>query len=179
MENKNREKILAIAVGVCALLWIGNLVVFHPLVESWHDKSAQIAKLQQQLANGRQLLNRGPEVLDRWNNMQTNSLPASAALAESKLLNSFDRWVADAGVVQGSFRPQVKESDEDYSTMECRADVTGNMDQIFNFLYDLEKDPTALRLDSVELTSRDDTGKQLALVIEMSGLMLPQADSQP
>ncbi len=179
MENKNREKTLAIVVGVCAVLWLGNLLVFRPLVDTWHDKSAQIAKLQQQLASGKQLLNRGPEILDRWDKMQTNSLPASAAAAESKLLNSFDQWVSDSGVLQGSFRPQLKESDEDYSSMECRADVSGNIDQIFNFLYDLEKDPTALKLDSVELTSRDDAGKQLALVIEMSGLMLPQADTQP
>lgn len=180
METKNREKMLAIVVGVCALIWVGNLVVFRPLVESWHARSDQIARLQKQLAEGKQLLARGPELLDRWNKMQTNSLPGNAALAESKLLTSFDQWVSDSGVTQGSFRPQLRETDDNYSTMDCRADVTGSMDQIFNFLYDLEKDPTGIRLDSVELTTRDDNGRQIALVLEMSALMLPQAeDNQP
>jgi Tfp pilus assembly protein PilO len=105
--------------------------------------------------------------------MQSNALPATATLAESQLFNTFDGWVRDSGVTQGSFHPQLRETDDNYSMLECRADVTGNMQQIFNFLYDLEKDPIALRLDSIGLTSRDDNGRQLALVLEMSGLMLP------
>ena len=179
METKNREKILAIAVGVAVACWLGEFVVVKPVVTAWHNKSDQIADLQHRLAAGKQLLSRGSEVMDRWRAMQTNSLPGSPALAESKVLTSFDQWVSDSGVTQGSFRPQYKETDDNYSTMECRADVTGDMEQIFTFLYDLEKDPAGIKLDSVELTSRDDTGRQLALVIEMSGLMLPQADTQP
>ncbi|HWD21381.1 MAG TPA: hypothetical protein VHB20_19095 [Verrucomicrobiae bacterium] len=173
MEIKNREKALFIAVGVGLVLLVGNYLVLNPLVRSWHDRSQRIADLTARLNSGNQLLARGPAVLERWDRMQSNSLPSTASLAESKLLNAFDGWVRDSGVAQGSFRPQLKETDDNYSTLECRADVSGDMQGILNFLYDLEKDPTALKLDSVELTARDDTGRQLALVLEMSGLMLP------
>ena len=179
MEIKNREKVLAVALGVCALLWLGNVLVLKPLGASWHARSERIAELTTRLRDGRQLLQRAPAVLERWDHMQTNSLPPTAPLAESKVLTAFDRWVLDSGVIPGSFRPQLKETDDNYSTLECRADVAGDRDQIERFLDDLEKDPTALKLDSVELTSRDDKGTQLALVLEMSGLMLPAADSQP
>jgi hypothetical protein len=173
MEIKNREKILAIALGACVFIWLGNVFVLKPVGRSWRARSERIAQLTTQIQDGRQLLARGPSVLERWDRMQTNSLPATATLAESQLFNAFDGWVRDSGVTQGSFHPQLRETDDNYSVLECRADVSGDMQQIFNFLYDLEKDPIALKLDSVGLTSRDDNGRQLALVLEMSGLMLP------
>jgi Tfp pilus assembly protein PilO len=173
MEIKNREKILAIALGAAIVFWLGNVLVLKPMAQSWRARSARIAQLTSQMQDGRQLLARGSEVLGRWDRMQTNSLAPTSALAESQLFTAFDGWVRDSGVTQGSFHPQLRETDDNYSVLECRADVTGSMEQIFNFLYDLEKDPIAIRLDSVGLTSRDDNGRQLALVLEMSGLMLP------
>jgi hypothetical protein len=40
------------------------------------------------------------------------------------------------------------------------------------FLYDVEKDPMALKLDSVELSAHDTTGQQLTLGLQISGLVL-------
>jgi len=177
MEIKNREKLLGIAVLALAGFWLLNLLVLKPMIQSWHDRSDRIAKLTAQLRDGRSLVQRGPELIARWNRMQTNSLASSASLAEDQLFTAFDGWVRDSGVTQGSFHPQLRETDNDYSVLECRADVTGSIEQIFNFLYDLEKDPIAIKLDTVGLTSRDDNGRQLSLVLEMSGLMLPA--SQP
>ena len=57
--------------------------------------------------------------------------------------------------------------------MECHADVTGTYCAIMRFLYDLEKDPMGLQVQGVELTSRDDTGQQISLGLELSGLLLP------
>jgi len=40
------------------------------------------------------------------------------------------------------------------------------------FIYDVEKGPLGLKLESVDLTSRDNTGKQLSLGLQISGLVL-------
>ena len=48
----------------------------------------------------------------------------------------------------------------------------GNLAAITRFLYDIEKDPLALKIDSVELSARDDGGDQLALGLQVSGLLL-------
>ena len=173
MEIKSREKILAIALGACILFWLLNLVVFAPVARSWHDRSVRIADLKKSIADGNLLLRRQAVIDERWDRMRTNALPANSTLAESRLFNAFDSWIRESGVTQGSFRPQLKETDDNYSTVDCRADVTGDMQGVLRFLYDLEKDPMALKLNSVELTSRDDNGSQLALVVEISGLMLP------
>jgi hypothetical protein len=40
------------------------------------------------------------------------------------------------------------------------------------FLYDVEKSPTALKLQEMELTSKDDNGRQIGLGLQVSGLIL-------
>jgi hypothetical protein len=38
----------------------------------------------------------------------------------------------------------------------------------------VEKDPLALKVETIEITSRDDNGQQLALALQVSGLLLNQ-----
>jgi hypothetical protein len=40
------------------------------------------------------------------------------------------------------------------------------------FLYDVEKDPMALRLESLDLSAHDDAGQQLTLDLQVSGLAI-------
>ena len=63
---------------------------------------------------------------------------------------------------------------------ECHSDATGNMRSILRFLWDLESDPTGLKVEDVVISSRDNDGQQLSLGIQMSGLVLgpPQPQQQ-
>ena len=58
------------------------------------------------------------------------------------------------------------------SMLECRADAIGSMDALTRFLYEVEKDPLALRLEAIEITSHDNDGQQLSLALQVSGLLL-------
>jgi hypothetical protein len=40
------------------------------------------------------------------------------------------------------------------------------------FLYDVEQGPLALKVESVELSGRDNDGQQLVLGLQISGLLL-------
>jgi hypothetical protein len=57
-------------------------------------------------------------------------------------------------------------------TLECRADAFGNMQALTRFLYDVEKDPLALKVEAVEITTRDNDGQELSLALQVSGLVL-------
>ena len=118
-------------------------------------------------------LGREDTIRERWDRMSTNALSSTPTVAERQLFDAFDHWVRTSGVAEGSFKPQLKDTDDNYSVMECRADVTGNLPAIMNFLTNLEKDPLGIRLQSLELTSRDDTGQQLSLGLQLDGLLLP------
>lgn len=171
-ENKSRERTLAIWTGVAIALWLGNMLIVEPLTDSWHSRSALIAGLEKDIANGKQLIRRETTIHERWANMQSNALPSNATLAESKLFNAFDEWAQDSGVTLASQKSQQKDTDEGYSTLEWRADVTGNLPSLVKFLYDEGKSPMGIRVQAIDLTSRDDNGKDIALGLQVSGLIL-------
>ena len=103
--------------------------------------------------------------------MQGGALPRDAAQAEQDLISAFDRWRQASSIELGSIKPQWKRgANERYSTLECRVDATGSLATLSRFLYELEKSPLALRLDSVELNARDESGQKLTLALIVSGL---------
>jgi Tfp pilus assembly protein PilO len=178
METKNREKILLIVTAACVALWLLNMLVITPITDAWHSRSERIANLHKSIAAGRMLIHRQESVRSQWNQMQTNALSSDSTVAEREIFAAFDRWVGKSGVTEGSFRPQLHETDTNYSTIECRADVTGNIEGILRFLYEMGKDPMGVKLESCELTAKDDTGKQLALTMDLSGLILNLSNNQ-
>jgi hypothetical protein len=177
METKNREKLLLIATGTVAVLWLLNLLVFGPLIDSWHSRSGEIAKLKKQIADGTMLVRRESTIRNRWDTMRANALASNPTVAERQLFTAFDHWVSSGRVTEGSFRPQVQEGDTNFSTVDCRSDVSGTLATVSDFLRAMSKDPLADKVESFELTSKDDNGKQLTLGLSLSGLIL--ADSDP
>jgi hypothetical protein len=177
MEIKNREKLLLIATGACLVLLILNWLVISPLTASWHHRSDRIAALRKSLDDGAMLLRREDSIRGHWDRMSTNALSSAPTVAERQLFDAFDGWVRSSGVTEGSFKPQLKPTDDNYSVMECHAEVTGSYGTVIRFLYDLEKDPMGLQVEGVELTARDDAGQQISLGIDLSGLLLPVPNS--
>jgi hypothetical protein len=59
-------------------------------------------------------------------------------------------------------------------TLNCRVEASGTLGTLSQFLYSIEKGPMPLKPDSVELTARENTGQQLTLGLQISGLALLQ-----
>lgn len=168
-----------IVVGIAALVLLGDNFVVEPLIASWKARAKAIAELRLKLENGRRMLQRDVALRSRWNSMLANAVPSNQSEAEGQLFKAFDRWERDSGITRISIKPQWKPGDDDsYATLECRADYNGDIDRVKQFLYEVEKDPMGLKVEDVEITSRDDNGQQLSLALQVSGLQLnppPQA----
>lgn len=172
MNLNKRQQLLAILAIVAVGLFIADKLVFTPLTNSWKARSERIAKLKEQVRDGTETLKRDRALREQWAMMSTNTLPNAKPEAESKMLKAFERWSQAGGVAVTSIRPQWKESEEDYKTLECRADVAGSMTAISRFLFQIERDRMGVKVDSMELQARDTQGSQLALVLQVSGLLL-------
>ena len=174
MTAKQRQNLLAVlAIGIIAL-WGADRFVLTPLTASWKTRSGRIASLEKSINHGRLLLERDATIRDRWQSIQTNTLPADVSAAENQLFKAFDRWSKDSQISVSSIKPQWRPHD-DYTTLQCRADAFGNMQALTRFLYDLENDPLALKIESIQINARDKDGQDLALAIEVSGLQLDVA----
>ena len=172
MRINNRQQLLAIAAGLALGLLLGDRMVLSPLMRSWKARTVRIAQLQKDIAQGALLLDREETIRNRWEKMRTNTLPDNVSAAENEVLQAFEHWSQVSQISIASIKPQWKRTDEDHMTLECRADAFGSMEAVTRFLYNVERDPLALKVDSVEITSRDNDGRQLSLGLQVSGLLL-------
>lgn len=172
MEIKKRQKTLVILAALGVAFLLGDKMVVTPLMASWETRAKQIAELTKQVNQGSLLVSRDAVIRDRWDNMRTNTLPADVSSAENELLTAFERWSKESGISISSIKPQWKQAGDDFMTLECRADAFGTIQAVTRFLYEVEKDPLALRVEALEVSARDNDGQQLAVGLQVSGLQL-------
>lgn len=172
MNIKNRQQFLLIVTLALLALFVGNLIVFGPMYNLWKSRQVKIADLRQQVSQGKTLIRRETYIRNQWARMRTNSLPNDPSQAEQQLLHAFDNWAGDSGVTVNSITPQWQNVQTNYSTLECRVEASGDLGTLSRFLYEIENDPMALQLESVELTAADDKGQQLNLGLQIGGLAL-------
>ena len=172
MNIDHRQKLLALAAIAGVLLLAGDRVLFTPLKDFWKDRAKSIAEWKRSVARGTSVLEREQSIRSRWDSMRTNTLGSEMSVAENQVLQSFDRWSQSSKIGITAIKPQWKHATDDYSTLECRVDAFGNLQALTQFLYDIEKDPLGLKVELVEIGSRDDRGQQLTLGLQVSGLQL-------
>ena len=178
MKIENRQQVLIVVTVAVLGLLVCDSLVFEPLAGWYSTRAKQIAELRAQVKNGRVLILREPGIRAHWSDMRTNTLPNKSSVAEQQVISAFDRWSHDSGVEITGILPQWKNDTDDYQTLNCRVEVSGTLPTLTQFLYDVEKGPMALKLDSLELSARDTGGQQLTLGLQVSGLALTNP-SQP
>jgi hypothetical protein len=170
VKIENRQQILTIAAITIFALFILDRVVARPLTASWKARSERITRLEKQIIDGNATLKRATFVRSRWDQMQTNTLAADNA--ERRLLEAFNRWSRASNISISSIQPQWKRGDDEFMTLECHAIASGPVTAVAQFLYSIERDPMALRIETTEIQARDETGQNLAVNVQVSGLVL-------
>lgn len=172
MQIKDRQQLLLIVTVAAAVLFAGDRLVLSPLIKAWNDRSTRIAELTKQIGQAKLLVQREQVIRGRWAEMQRNALPGNNSAAEQQVFKAIDAWAQNSGVAISAITPQWKHDSDEYTTFECRVDASGDLSKLTRFLYSVERDPMALRLESVELGARDKEGQQLAMGLQLSGLVL-------
>ena len=171
----DRQRKLVIVAGTALALLILEYWVRAPLTNLWRAHSVEIAKLQKQISDGRRTINNAPRTSRIWQEMQANALPKDPGQAEQDVSAALDGWRRTNNIELTSSKPQWKpgaSSKDKYSLYECRLDLIGTLPTLTKFIWELERSPLALRVDSLELTSRDEGGSKIALGLIVSGLRL-------
>ena len=176
MQIKNRQQLLTVAaIGAVALL-AANALVLSPLLKVWNGRATHIADLRKNISRANMLIQReqlpGQTIARRWQQMTNNALPNNTSAAEQKVFKAIDLWAQNSGVSITAITPQWKHDSDDFMTFECRVDAAGDLGKLSRFLYSVERDPMALKLELVELGSRDKDGQQLSLGLQLNGLVL-------
>ncbi len=178
MKINNRQDFLVVLTIAAVGLFVGVNFVFTPLQNWWSARQTQVRDLREKVNDGNQLIRREAGIRSHWDGMRTNALPASASQAEQQFLKALDNWSRESGVTITSLMPQWKNDSTNYMTLDCRVESAGDLGALSKLIYDVEKGPMAVRLDSVELSSHDTSGQQLTLSLEINGLALITNDKK-
>ncbi len=176
IKISNRQQLFAILAIAGVALLVGDKLLFKRLTGYWNGRAEQIADLRKKLTQGRLLLQREQAIRRRWTEMKENTLPNDTSVAEQRLLRAFDQWAQESRISVTAITPQWRRDADDYLSLECRVDALGSLGTITRFLYDIEHDPMGLKLEGVQISMRDKEGQQLALGLQINGLVL---NSQP
>jgi hypothetical protein len=173
VQIKNRQQFLTILTLVAVALLAIDKIIAPPLESFWKARQARLNELRQEVKDGESLRRGNTSIRAQWAKMQASTLTNNTTQAEQQLFNGLYKWSQMSGISINNVTPQWKQgSDPTYKTLECRVDATGDIKRLTDFLYDLEKDPMALKLESVEFTSSDNTGTKLGMGVQISGLVL-------
>jgi Tfp pilus assembly protein PilO len=178
MKIENRQQFLIVLTAIAFALLVGNSVIYNPLAKLWTARSKQITGLKQQVKSGKLLIQREQELRAKWSDMSANALPANTSQAAQQVINALDNWSRASGTEVTSIMPQWKNDSTNYMTFNCRVEAAGTLGNLSQFIYNIEKGPMALKLDSVELGAHSDDGQQLTLGLQISGLSLLQPAAQ-
>jgi Tfp pilus assembly protein PilO len=172
VQIKNRQQVLIIVAIAAIALFAGDHLVLSPLLNAWSARSTRIVELRKQITEGRMLVQREQSIRNRWQQMSRRTLPNNSSAAEQQVVQAIDRCAQNSGVAISAITPQWKHDSDDYTTYECRVDAAGDLDKLNHFLYSIEREPMALKLDLLELGARDKDGQQISLGLQLSGLVL-------
>lgn len=173
MEYRSRERLLVLVAVLCVGGFLADKVLITPLFSMWKERSKRITELKQDLKNGKDLVDREEGMKKRWRNMLDSSLPNDTAEAEEQVLGAMSRWTQESRISVNSLKPRwIEDDDEMFKKIECRVTAEGGIMGFARFLYELERDPLALRVEEIELTSSEDDGRALVLGVRFTGLIL-------
>jgi Tfp pilus assembly protein PilO len=172
MKIENRQQFLVALTIAVAALFVGDQLIYEPLANWWSARSQKITALRKQVSDGKLLLQREQTIRSQWDRMRTNTLPADTSLAEQQVLKAFDNWARESDASLTGLTPQWNNDATNYLTVDWRVEASGDLGTLTQFLYDIAQAPLALKLESVALSARDDTGQQLTLGLQINGLAL-------
>lgn len=184
MKIKSRQDwLVVLTLGVVALAVTVNFIL-PPVLGWWSDRQKQIRELGNRVKEGNVTIRRETALRSHWDEMRHNALPGTKAEpgsmppAEQQFLKALDGWARDSGAEITSIMPQWKNTGTNYATLDCRVETSGELSVLSRFIYEIEKGPLMVRLDSVELSAHDANGQQMTLGVEINGLALLEKDKK-
>jgi Tfp pilus assembly protein PilO len=174
MNPNRRERLIVISTVICLAALLGDKLILPQFTGFWKERSTRIEELESSLQDGKLMVDREERIRKRWQEMRQRALPTDRSEAESLVLNSISNWAQKSHLAVKSYKPKwSKQRDEsDYALLEFSASAQGRLEQIARFLYELESDQLAIRIDKIDITARDNTGSSLSLNVNCSGLLL-------
>ena len=172
MDPKKREHLLAFGAVACFLLLFGDWLLLSPLRGVWGQRAKRVGQLEKAITEGEMLAERTAALEERWREMASSCLPLEKSAAENRVFSALAQWTRASNIALDSRKPRWVSERDAADRFEMLATARGDMPAIARFLYELETDPLAVKIEEVQITSQDRSAERLILGVRFSGLQL-------
>lgn len=172
MPVNRREHILILVVLLCVGALGGDRLAINPLLRVWNARAKRITELERSINHGALLVNREQALTERWGEMKAQSRSRETSATENEVLSSVSHWAAASELSVTSLKPRWILDEEECRKLEIQVSTSGKLASVARFLYELEVDPQALKVEDVELTARDNAGQALTCDVRFTRLVL-------
>ena len=103
------------------------------------------------------------------------NLNRTNSIAEDEVLRAIETWTDDSRILLTSIKPQWQNHEDRYRTYDVRLVAEGTMQQAVRFVHAIESDELPLKIEQLELASREKTGQLVSVSVRFTGLQLGEA----
>jgi Tfp pilus assembly protein PilO len=172
MALTDRERKIMIMAVSAVLILVANQYVLSPVMEKRDEVKQTRIELAEQVEQSLASLERKKVLRQRWVQMQENGLGSDVQRAESMIYRFLEETSARSGLEVGSIQPDRRQVQEKLGEIDFVISGTGSMSSVIRFLWNLETAQIPLRIKSYQLGSKNETGQEMTLQLELSTVYL-------
>lgn len=173
MVLSNREKSIAIGLGVVVALVLLYQFVYSPLWDWQHDLELAQADVQGQKDKDALLARKHGKLQKDWKDMLSGGLKSDPSDAESQLQLGLTDWARESGVTLTAQRLEGRPPEKNgFIQIPYQASGTGNSAQMSKLLWQIENTRIPVRIKSMQISSRKDGVDDLQIQLSLSTLCI-------
>ena len=93
----------------------------------------------------------------------------------AEVLRARVNWTGDSGISFQSEKGEWRNHDDRYQTYDVRLVAEGTMREVVEFVHAIESDALPLKIEQLELASREKTGQLISVSVHFTGLQIGEA----
>jgi Tfp pilus assembly protein PilO len=172
MVLSQREKFIAVITGGVLLLFLTYSFVLTPVMDGRGRIRSEKDRLETRLAQAQRIFDRRDQLSEKWQEMKAGGLGTDPSAIESRVLNAVGKWSEDCGLPISTVKPDRDRGDGALRKIFFNLTLTGDMEAVGRFLWEVENCDLPIRIKEFQLGSRGADGSDLSLQIKLSALYL-------
>lgn len=169
MVLSKRERLLAIGtmlvLGALAL----NAIVIDPLTTMRAQTANERLELEAQVAEAQNTFERRKLLERKWKNLRAEGIRTDAD-AESRIARALNEWAGRTRLQVASVKPDRRTGENGMSEITFAVAGEGTLQAVASFLYQVETAELPVKVTSVTLGSRSESGDSMSLDLRISAV---------
>lgn len=172
MVLSKRERQIAIVTMAVIMIFAFDRYLWTPVMEARSDVQVEKQELLTDQQQAERIFKQRNRMNDDWNEMKNGGLSGDASTTESGVLNAINSWARNSGLTLSSIKPEHEKGEGEVREIIFNLACSGDMNEVGQFLWQVEKSTLPLKITEFQLGSREEDGREMTLQLKLSALYI-------